>query len=264
MLVQRSNGSFLWAKLVLKQLHRCPKEDYLLGILEEFSTEPTSHYQHVDRTLLTKLNTNDHELARTILMWANYCMRQLNLEEMAEAVCLDGDDPFDVHWKIDKVCGDFIAVDSKSRVTLSDRAASEYLSERLPTSQLGICVSDAHFLMFKRCLSTLSDLKLSEENSSPLVRSFLGYAVTSWFHHLLSVSEASENSPLFKFTDYFHLLEEFFDGPYVLHGSFCSPQCHSCSHESRPHRLCPSFSTKHQLCQVHRCSIPASEKVRHG
>lgn len=42
---------------------------------------------------------------------------QLNLEETIEAVCLDGDDTFDLHWKIDKVCGGFIAVDSKARVT---------------------------------------------------------------------------------------------------------------------------------------------------
>ncbi|KAA8644438.1 uncharacterized protein ATNIH1004_008642 [Aspergillus tanneri] len=215
-MLQRSKGNFKWVNMALRELRQCTNEDRLIEILEEFRGEPALHYRRIDNALVAGLNSREKELGATILMWVTYSRRQMTLEELAAAICLEEEDTIEIHRKIYRVCGDLTVVDSKARVKISDNVAIQDLPELLSTTSFAATAPDAHVTMFRRCLSALRDPVLRVGKPNPNIQPFLEYAATSWFYHLSAVDGTVKDGHFSRMANCFHPLVEFFDSPFVL------------------------------------------------
>ncbi|KAI4143733.1 MAG: hypothetical protein LQ341_002834 [Variospora aurantia] len=122
-----AKGNFLWVHLVLKEILQCHTEAAIEQVLEELPVELSQLYHRMEATLSRVSRSADRGLSRTILTWVVCSQRALTLEELSEALKPEFSRILDLRLTISQVCGDFVVIDSKSRVEMVHQTAREFL-----------------------------------------------------------------------------------------------------------------------------------------
>ncbi|KFY14348.1 hypothetical protein V492_02683 [Pseudogymnoascus sp. VKM F-4246] len=212
-IMSMANGNFLWVHLVMKEIMLCLTEAGIKQVLEELPAELEPLYQRMEATLATQTRASDQSLARIILAWSACSRRPLTLLELSNALQPEYQPVLDLQHTINQVCGEFVHIDTKGNVTMIHQTAREYLT-KTPGLRFSISSPEAHYTLFKKCLSFLSSgnarTRVEQVQSQP----FFLYAATSWAYHLSLSSAAEDRGSLL-------LLAKFLRGPSILTWIHC-------------------------------------------
>lgn len=207
-LVLKADGNFLWANLVLAEVLRCHTQDAVLEALEDVPEELEPLYERMDSTLAKGCRPSDRAMGKTILVWIACSRHPLNLLDLAEALQPEYANVLDLRYTINRVCGEFVVVDSKGVVSMVHLSARDCLFQN---SSLNYHISreSSHQLIFTKCVTTLINASPRIQAGQMRSQAFLLYASTSWPFHLESSSEYSDQNSLL-------LLARFFQSSAVL------------------------------------------------
>ncbi|KAK7993894.1 hypothetical protein PG989_007275 [Apiospora arundinis] len=206
-ITRRSQGNFLWATLVARQVTHCHRKDQVRRILE---TTPDGMDNLYDRMLLAVSSldsSEDQSLARILLSWAMYARTPLTVEELSEIHHRELDTLIELKHTVYHVCGQFVVINANNKVSLVHQSAHEYLRKQkdLPFSLDSKRTNED---LLGKCLVTLCDKDLRRKMASFKIPQFLQYAATSWAFHLEHCSTQSERI--------LDGLVHFFNGTFVL------------------------------------------------
>lgn len=180
--MKKAAGNFLWVHLVLKEIMICISTDEIERALKELPPELESLYTRMAENVAGQIRAGDLSLAKTILAWATCSRRPLTLQEMTRALHPEYR-PIDLAHTVKQVCGEFITISAKGTVTMIHDTAREYLTTT-PESQLFVSTLEAHFAIFRKCISVLLTTKPRIRADYTDTQPFLLYAATSWAYHL--------------------------------------------------------------------------------
>ncbi|KAK3934344.1 hypothetical protein QBC46DRAFT_427728 [Diplogelasinospora grovesii] len=211
-IMSRSEGNFLWTKLVLEEILGRHTEESIQEVLEEVPDDMTDLYRRMEQSLVSSTRKSNKPLIRTLLEWTICAQRLLSLQELSQALQPDFPGLFDLRRTIQDACGQFVYVNHSSKVTILHHTAREYFTSTLD-SQFHIDVHETHRKLFVRALSVLGepDLRwrlLQCQHALQASEPFVFYAVVNWPYHLAHSHAASSGS-----LDH---LVRFFRGPAVL------------------------------------------------
>jgi WD40 repeat protein len=212
-IMDMANGNFLWVHLVLQEIMLCFTEADIEKALRELPAELESLYQRMEASLAKQPRVSDQNLAQVILTWASCSRRPLNLSELSQVLLPEHQPVLDLQHTISQVCGEFVNIDAKGNVTMIHQTARDYLT-KTPGLRFSIYPSEAHYTLFKQCMSFLSSANSRTRVEQVLSQPFLLYAATSWPHHLSLSSAAQDRASLL-------LLAKFLRGPSVLTWIHC-------------------------------------------
>lgn len=197
-----AHGNFLWVYLVLKEILQCHTEAAIEQALKELPVDLEPLYQRMEMTLSETSRPADRKLSRLIFTWVVCSQRALTLEELSEALKPEFLHLLDLRLTISQVCGNFVVIDNKSRVSMVHQTAREYLV-KTPGLEHSIALPIGHEEIFMRCISYLSKPNPRLRIEQPMEQTFRRYAATSWPFHLgLSVA-SSNNSVLVALSHFF-------------------------------------------------------------
>ncbi|KAI9369763.1 hypothetical protein BJX61DRAFT_545262 [Aspergillus egyptiacus] len=203
-LVTGANGNFLWASLVIREVMKCNTEKDVDETLRGIPSGMEKLYQRMERTIIENTRPKDRQLGHRILMWATCSRRPLALSELAQALESEFSVILDLSLVINRVCGQFVVVDSDRLVMVHQTARDHIVGT---DSELRVDESEGHEMLLTKCLTVLEkhhhirgqDIQYGE---------FYHYAMTSWAYHLDKISPDSDDSLL--------RLAHFLKGNYVL------------------------------------------------
>jgi WD40 repeat protein len=195
-LVGKSEGVFLWVKLVLKELRQAYSETTLKRILEDVP-------KGMDKLYLRSLNpltkaSYSKPLTKAILMWTACAVRPLSTTELKFALQLHIQEKnmYNLENQIATLCGHLVYVDSQRRVLMVHQTARSFLLNSQTESEFAFPEKEGHYHLALTCLKQLvhDDLKAPQSrrpsaNLNTTSRSpFLDYAVKSWYEHVNKAS----------------------------------------------------------------------------
>lgn len=207
-ILDMADGNWLWVHLVLREILDCHTEVAINQALQEVPADLEPLYQRMEAALVRTSRPADKGLAILILTCATCARRSLSLLELSQAIQPEYSSVLDLKHTISQVCGDFVIIDKKFRITMVHQTAREYITK---ASELQFYISPVtgHQKLFSKCLSFLleNSLKLRRDqiNSQP----FMLYAATSWSYHLSRSAAFSDQVSI-------EMLARFFQGPCVL------------------------------------------------
>lgn len=216
-MVRGANGNFLWASLAMREVSQCNTEEDIDETLSGIPSGMEDVYQRMERTIIEKnRRPRDRELGQSILTWTVCSRRPLLLSELAQALDRDYSRMLNMELVINRVCGQFVIVDSKSgQLVMVHQTARDHITST--TSELGVNITNGHEKLLTKCLTALNEkhhlpreaeLRPGDRRTS-LRGELFDYAITSWAYHLDKISPKSD-APLI-------LLAEFLKGNSVLH-----------------------------------------------
>lgn len=165
-IVEKSEGSFLWTSLVLKELSHTYSEDEIARVLEEVPKDMNPLYH---RTLdLMSRSLGGKDIAKSIITWTTCALRPLKLDELEGALKFSGcQEISNLEATIHSTCGQLVIVDRFGNVQLVHETAREFLIADDLQSEFAVKVEDANTQITKACLGYLA----SDEMKKPrLVR----------------------------------------------------------------------------------------------
>ncbi|KAK7429330.1 hypothetical protein QQZ08_004142 [Neonectria magnoliae] len=191
-ILSKSEGSFLWTILVLKELLSCHSKKEIDRILEEVPRDMEPLYK---RTLdLMSLAVRGKELAFAVLLWASCAVRPMTTSELHGALNLDIEDAFPkLEESIAELCGQLVVVDKFRRLQMVHETAREFLLSDGLKSEFAIKKREAHTRIAIVCLRYLVGEEMKPPRSSqrrfsasaPKRRAdFAIYAYTAYSFHL--------------------------------------------------------------------------------
>lgn len=204
-LIEKSEGSFLWAVLVLQELANAHSEKDLNQALEEIPREMNLLYRRILE--LMAVSPRGNVLAQGILTWASCAIRPLTTNELAGALSLDLEDCFpNLVESIQTLCGYLVTVDKFDRVKMVHATARDFLFEEDLESQFAVNKIDAHTRMARACLKYLNSDEMrpprtgrrgSAGKAANKRARFSAYACTAFSYHLARASPlANDIMPL--------------------------------------------------------------------
>ena len=200
LILQKSNGNFLWTKLVIKELEEALSQQRVDEILE---TVPQGIYQLYSRILSNLVvSPGNCELVMSLLRWVVCAARPLTVEELREALRLDiGEVLPQLDRTAGSICGNLIYVDSQTKVRSAHHTVQEYLFHADGDSRYAINRPEAHSRIAAVCLKYLSGDEMRSaryRRGGSTVRqrtrsAFAAYSVKYFSHHIArSKSSADE------------------------------------------------------------------------
>lgn len=180
-LLEKSNGNFLWLYLVMRELLECDTIDAVENALSETPYELSEIYTRMESSIAAELRPTDYYLARTLFFWVACSERQLYVDELKEALHPEFS-VLDLRHTIGRLCGDFVAIDKTTRVSMVHHTAKEFLLQ--PGLSLSVDKEQAHQTLLLKCLQTLLDARFKYRLRSNGCTGFLRYACVSWSYHL--------------------------------------------------------------------------------
>lgn len=207
-ILDMANGNWLWVHLVLREILNCHTEAAISQALEGIPADLEHLYQRMEAALVRTSRLADTGLAILILTCATCSRRSLSLEELSQVIQPEFSNVLDLKHTIDQICGGFVIVDNKSRVTMVHQTAREYLTK---TAELQFYISPltGHQKLFSKCLSFLSEHASKLRRDRIVSQPLMVYAATSWSYHLSRSAAFSDQTSI-------GMLARFFQGPCVL------------------------------------------------
>lgn len=194
-IIGRSQGNFLWARLVSEELRECHTEESIREVLEEIPDDMTRFYERMETTLLSATRKSNRPLLKALLEWSTCAQRPLTLMELSSALQPEFSGFIDLKRTIKDTCGQIVQVDEKDKIRILHHTAREYFT-RSTVSQLHIDDHQTHRKLFERTLEVLEDPmlrgKLLESQHALQKREpFTFYAAVNWSFHLAQSQSAS-------------------------------------------------------------------------
>ncbi|KAL8736886.1 MAG: hypothetical protein Q9181_002226 [Wetmoreana brouardii] len=153
-ILEKSNGCFLWATLVLKELETTHSEQQIQEVLDSVPSEMDSLYTRILENMA--MVPRNQKLAQAILRWTVCAVRPLTVEELKEAIRLDlGEIVPRLERTVESVCGHLIHVDRHSRVQLIHQTVRAFLIQDDIASVFAIDRVRAHSRLAEVCLGYL-------------------------------------------------------------------------------------------------------------
>lgn len=188
-ILDRSNASFLWVRLVLDELQQVFSNNGVLQVLTKIPNRMVPYYQH---TLVGLAELGEKAISKAVLRWIIGSTRKLTATELSSALKLDLDiDLPGTRSAIEGVCGQLVSVHDQSLVvdTIHPTVREFLLSEG--AGEFQVEQATAHERISRVCLKALmsSDLQpirghtgaeQRRANTSP----FLDYAICQVFEHV--------------------------------------------------------------------------------
>lgn len=180
-LIEKSEGCYLWLSLILRELVNCDTEEQLAEVLDKTPDQLVDVYSQIEATISRELRPADRRLVNLILAWVTCAERQLQKDELTEA--LKPEHMLNLKATTRRLCGDFVAIDKKDNFSMIHYTAKEYLLSQ-SSSALAVNALEAHTLIFRRCFSVLTDPRFRIRLRSEGCTGFIRYCCLSWSHHL--------------------------------------------------------------------------------
>ena len=189
-IASRSQGSFLWATLVLNQIVDCLRHEDVRKALNDAPDGMDRLYDRMAESI-AMLGSTDKELSRILLSWAIYSQRPVTVHELKGPYETQLHTIIDLKHTIDQVCGQFASLGQNEHIVLVHQTARDYLktTDRLPFS-LG--PEGAHSEMLCLCLQSLCDTSLRGKIRQRKTLPFIDYASSCWAFHLEQCSVESD------------------------------------------------------------------------
>ena len=184
LLEQRSQGLFLWVKLVFDALATVTTDDAIIQCLETMPTSLSRMYERALHTLVDNLSSSDLNLSKEIFKWVLNAKRRLSLAELRSGLAPQVGFLTNVELEVKRCCGGLIIVDPTKRVRLLHMTVSEYAAQT-PTFFIDVHLANA--ALAKCCLDSIPrfDRIPSEGRSAELEETFplLVYSCMYWSLH---------------------------------------------------------------------------------
>ena len=206
-LVSRAEGNFLWTHLALRELQDIHSEDELSQLLDTLPSGMKSMYSRMERSIIHLPKASDKALAQTILAWVTYAKRPLEVEELRLVLQRKYPSLLDLPTSVNQVCGGFVKIDSRDRVSLIHLTARDYLRHSTALA-FSLEPQTSHGEIFDTSILALMDPRLRSRLGRRNIPPFCEYASTAWPYHFarLSIDDEGALSSMVKFLS----------GPFVL------------------------------------------------
>ncbi|KIX01275.1 uncharacterized protein Z518_09000 [Rhinocladiella mackenziei CBS 650.93] len=207
-LVQNSQGTFLWVKLMMEELKGCgPGPNEADRILRSLPRALSERYHQLIQRRYDSLNSNQWERFAKTLWWLALAPRPLTVDEilaarpvMSGASFQDDEGNYDKDGEIRRLredCGALATIHQDGTVELVHKSFADFLirEQGTPSSSSGvgsICrdVCDVHYELSSICLDYLlhgideQGWQAARENTDPSRYGLLKYASQFWVHHV--------------------------------------------------------------------------------
>lgn len=214
-ILRKSNGCFLWVKLVLEELRQVHTSAEVYQVLDEVPSDMDELYTRI----LSSMSKAPYGklLAKAILTWTVCSARPLTTEELYFALQLDIKDTINkIEKAITASCGQLVYIDSKSRVHMVHQTARDFLLHLHVDSEFAIDKKSGHRQLLMTCLQYLCSnemkgprqRKLSVKTSAGPRCAFVSYACSALHEHIRHVSSTDD--------DVFLTIAKFLSAPNIL------------------------------------------------
>ncbi|KAI9844670.1 MAG: hypothetical protein M1837_005412 [Sclerophora amabilis] len=212
-ILEKSEGCFLWVKLVLKDLKQVQSSKTTQKILQEMPKGMDKLYNRI-LTEMSVASAHAKSLTKAILRWTLCSIRLLTVNELKHALMIDIEDEVqNLTHQIPSLCGHLLFVDPQHRVRLIHQTARLLLLDPENGSEFSVTEGEGHRQIASVCLRYLSGSEMRAprarrpNHQRVMLRSdFLAYAATCFYEHLRYCSAADE--------EIFNLLNSFLQGPH--------------------------------------------------
>lgn len=198
-ILAKSNGCFLWVRLVLQELRQVHTSVDIRQVLEDIPAGMTNLYARILDSM--SMAPYGKKLTKAIICWTVCSARPLSTDELRHALELDIKDKIDnIDRAIVSGCGQLVSIDQQSRVHIVHQTARDFLLRSGGTSEFAIDGKEGHKKLVTTCLQYLSgnDLKgprhrrLSATSIVKQRSPFVSYACNSFFEHILQVRSTDD------------------------------------------------------------------------
>ena len=154
-IIEKSNGSFLWVRLVMQELEYTWSEEGVEEVLNEIPEDMNLLYT---RTLANMSKSGRAtRIAKAILTWTVCSSRLLTVIELQCALRLDINETVpNLGSSVASICGQLVFVDHRSRVQMIHQTARDFLLQENLESQFAVRRKEAHAHLAIKCLEFLS------------------------------------------------------------------------------------------------------------
>lgn len=196
-ILQTSNASFLWVRLVLDELETVYSSDSIVKVLDKIPQGMKSYYERTIQVMAS--NKLEKHITKAILAWAVVSARKLTVSELSEALKLDINAVLPSGKSaVQGLCGQLLTVNDSGFVDLVHPTAQEFLVSS--ADEFTVCEPNAHSRVAMVCLKLLSGKDLRPprnrrflSKSRPPPTPLLEYAMTQFSEHVhLALSESDE------------------------------------------------------------------------
>ncbi|KAM7219578.1 hypothetical protein V8F06_004959 [Rhypophila decipiens] len=199
--VKKSNGLFLWTRLVMDELSNAFSEGDAQQVLEEVPRGMECLYRRALASIQQAIRPR--ALALTILEWSSCAMRPLTVQELAGALEIQLEDTFpNLANSINALCGQLVTVERSSRVQMIHETAREFITDNNLSSEFAVKRREAHTKITRVCLKYLvgDELKPPRIGRRPVGQSatsrrsaFSTYALGAFSYHLAQADPAASD-----------------------------------------------------------------------
>lgn len=199
--LDKSEGCFLWVRLVLDELASAWSIRDVQRILDEMPQGMDPLYSRALNIMSSRSKPN-RDLIRAILTWAVCSARPLTMSELREALKLDLDAEVpELEMAIASLCAQLIHVDKSGRVLIVHLTAKTFLTDEALDSEFHVNMEFGHLRLATNCLQFLCSDGMKLPRTRPpkrqqiqaLPRSpFAGYACLNFAEHLRRITSGSE------------------------------------------------------------------------
>ena len=198
LILDKSNGNFLWTSLVVKELEEAVSKEQVQNILTSVPKEIGELYRQILHNVMA--SSRNGIIAKAILRWTLCASRPLLVEELREALRLDVGETLSVLKKTaSSICGNLVSIDTESRVKIAHQTVREFLFQTRDDFEFAMIKAEEHARISDVCLDYLS----SEEMRSPRFRRgtnsrsnknrrspFAAYAIVYFSDHIARASSS--------------------------------------------------------------------------
>ncbi|MDI1492328.1 MAG: hypothetical protein OHK93_003541 [Ramalina farinacea] len=196
--LEKSDGCFLWVRLVMDELRRVHTAAEVQRVLREVPMDMDDLYIRI----LDKMESLQYgkEVAQAILVWVACAARPLTVEEMQEAVELDIEDDVDsIERAIASTCGQLVYIDPKGFLRMIHQTARDFLLRHRDDLEYTIERSQGNKQLALICLKYLASSGANgnhrrKSENNPMLKSsaFTDYACTCLYTHINMVSSKDD------------------------------------------------------------------------
>lgn len=211
-ILAKSDGSFLWVRLVVQELEHTWSEEAIEEVLDEVPADMNLLYMRALDNMSRMSRAT--KLAKAILMWTVCALRPLTISEMQSALKIDiGETVCNLNRSISSICGQLVFVDQRSRIQLVHQTVRDFLIQDDLDSEFAVRKVEGHAHIAVKCLDLLSatrfkptrtqNQKLAIPQGSAKEAALIGYACTFFSDHLYRASslESEPWDALYEFLD---------------------------------------------------------------
>lgn len=201
-LLQKSDGCFLWLKLVCRELESVYSQEAIESVLDEVPKGLETLYARSLAQMSQMSNAaREKRLLETILTWAICAVKPMKLEELASALKIDVGFSRDLRQNIDRLCWNLLYVDLHDYVQLVHSTVRDFLFDKDLQSPYSIQREMGHESLAISCLKVMDKEMRPPRSRSfgrglstePFERStFVKYAATAFSEHIAASSSVSD------------------------------------------------------------------------